>query len=274
MSTLHPGPYTCYYTSPSISQVVRAHKHILSLIRENIANGKPFDVVMGFSQGAALAASMLLHHILEHPSEAPLFKAAIFICAPLPFAKNKGLGIDVRAYFGVPVPSQKHSGLTIVDPSLVPEKYFLRRDDGDIDSNLDTSADPSRTPSPAPVQSLAFPHPNPQRSSSAPFEDNSDSEAGSGVESEAEDEGKDKGAFYNLFHASATRLRISIPTAHIYGRQDEWRAHSVSLVGLCAEPVVCFEHDGGHEVPRGASEEIADVVEEVIARVGIGMGGW
>jgi pimeloyl-ACP methyl ester carboxylesterase len=233
---------------------------------------------MGFSQGAALAASMLLHHSLEHPSESPLFKAAIFICAPLPFAKNKGVGIDVRAYFGVPVPSRKHSGLTIVDPSLVPEKYFLRRDDGDIDSNSDTSAGSSRTPSPAPIQPLAFPHPNLQRSASAPLEDNSDSEAGSGVESaaedEGEDEGKDKGLFYNLFHASATHLRISIPTAHIYGRQDEWRAHSISLVGLCAGPVVCFEHDGGHEVPRGASEEIADVVEEVIARVGIGMGDW
>jgi pimeloyl-ACP methyl ester carboxylesterase len=46
----------------------------------------PFDAVMGFSQGAALAFSLLLHHAEKYgPSAPPLFKAAVFICAGAPY---------------------------------------------------------------------------------------------------------------------------------------------------------------------------------------------
>ncbi|KAL2795922.1 serine hydrolase FSH [Aspergillus keveii] len=45
-----------------------------------------FDAVMGFSQGAALAFSLLLHHAEKNgPSAPPLFKAAVFICAGAPY---------------------------------------------------------------------------------------------------------------------------------------------------------------------------------------------
>jgi predicted esterase len=46
----------------------------------------PFDAVMGFSQGAALAYSLLDHHVhTKGPDAPPLFKAAVFICAGIPY---------------------------------------------------------------------------------------------------------------------------------------------------------------------------------------------
>lgn len=45
----------------------------------------PFDAVMGFSQGAALACTMLIDHARRNPGSPPLFKCAVFICAGVPF---------------------------------------------------------------------------------------------------------------------------------------------------------------------------------------------
>ncbi|KAL2830267.1 serine hydrolase FSH [Aspergillus cavernicola] len=51
-----------------------------------ISRDGPFDAVMGFSQGAALAFSLLVHHAEKNgPSAPPLFKAAVFICAGAPY---------------------------------------------------------------------------------------------------------------------------------------------------------------------------------------------
>jgi predicted esterase len=45
----------------------------------------PFDAVMGFSQGAALAASLIINHRKKNPTSAPLFRAAVFICGVRPW---------------------------------------------------------------------------------------------------------------------------------------------------------------------------------------------
>ncbi|KAL4958143.1 serine hydrolase FSH [Aspergillus filifer] len=46
----------------------------------------PFDAVMGFSQGAALAYALLEHDYRTRKEGAkPLFKAAVFICAGMPY---------------------------------------------------------------------------------------------------------------------------------------------------------------------------------------------
>ncbi|KAL5339616.1 serine hydrolase FSH [Aspergillus crustosus] len=53
-----------------------------------IARDGPFDAVLGFSQGAALAFSLLQHHAQNKALSAdaePLFKAAVFICAGAPY---------------------------------------------------------------------------------------------------------------------------------------------------------------------------------------------
>ncbi|KAI4149384.1 MAG: hypothetical protein LQ340_004663 [Diploschistes diacapsis] len=80
-----------------LRRVAAAHKHLQYLIKTK----GPFDGVLGFSQGAALAASLLLHHQINSPDQPAPFKAAIFICSPVPFSTSVEYGIDTRAYFGI-----------------------------------------------------------------------------------------------------------------------------------------------------------------------------
>ena len=80
------------------------------------------------------------------------------------------------------------------------------------------------------------------------------------------DKPKSKEVYYQMFHPTVDSVRIGIPTAHIIGRKDMWRLHSKDLVGLCLPRAArVFEHGWGHEVPRGASEEICDLVETLVA---------
>lgn len=76
------------------------------------------------------------------------------------------------------------------------------------------------------------------------------------------------GPFYNMFHPTVDKVRIRLPTAHVYGARDSWRRHGTELTGLCSDAVV-FEHSGGHDIPRHVSEEICDLIEGVVANAGI-----
>ncbi|KAF9887634.1 hypothetical protein FE257_009727 [Aspergillus nanangensis] len=221
----HPGPYRCWFNTPTNAKVSQAYSWVR---RKILQNGAPFDVVIGFSQGAALAAGMLLHQQIEDPHAPPLFRAAMFICSPLPFACVPQYGIDVGRYFGVePVRAGRRP--TTVPEYLVAEAYFLRNDK-ELEGEDEEEAD------------------------------STDSETGD----------TKAGPFYNMFHPSVDEVRIRIPTAHVYGRKDVWRRHSMELRGLCClRNQIEFEHDGGHEVPRSASEEICDLFQELIMRAGL-----
>ena len=80
VDTFFAGPYYCFYWLPSSKEVQAAYDLILDAIEED----GPFDGVIGFSQGAALAASYLLQDARSaQPSNS--FKCAIFFCASMPF---------------------------------------------------------------------------------------------------------------------------------------------------------------------------------------------
>ncbi|KAJ5584768.1 uncharacterized protein N7459_004568 [Penicillium hispanicum] len=84
------GPFYNHY--PREPELPRAHlaeafEHTLQFIA---AQG-PFDAVMGFSQGAALAAALIAHHAKTQPGTAPLFRAAVFLCGAAPF---EGSGVE------------------------------------------------------------------------------------------------------------------------------------------------------------------------------------
>ncbi|KAF1993036.1 hypothetical protein P154DRAFT_106180 [Amniculicola lignicola CBS 123094] len=117
----YPPPYLTWYNTPTVEKVKDAHEQIRQIIKTH----GPFDAVMGFSQGAAVAASLLLHEELE---STPLsFKAAIFIGSPIPFAKAAQVGIDARAYFGIrnTLPNA-HARPNRIPPHLVTDPAYLR----------------------------------------------------------------------------------------------------------------------------------------------------
>jgi hypothetical protein len=75
-----PGPYYCFYELPTPEEIQDAH----DLISETIDEEGPFDAIIGFSQGGALASSYILSDLCSANPRNP-FKCAIFFCSSMPF---------------------------------------------------------------------------------------------------------------------------------------------------------------------------------------------
>ncbi|GLA04570.1 hypothetical protein AnigIFM60653_004625 [Aspergillus niger] len=71
------GPYFSFFNLPIASQIYDAFE----LIDQALEYDGPFDGIMGFSQGASVAASYLLRNQGAHLP----FKCAVFFCATAPF---------------------------------------------------------------------------------------------------------------------------------------------------------------------------------------------
>lgn len=98
----------------------------------------PFDGVMGFSQGAALAASLIIEHKKQNPYEEDLFKFAIFIGATLPFNVDDLTGMqsfrNAKAGTGVIYPGEFAGEINVPVPLSWPKKDAT---DADYDGSAD-----------------------------------------------------------------------------------------------------------------------------------------
>ncbi|KAK7941484.1 uncharacterized protein PG986_013871 [Apiospora aurea] len=88
---LLPGPYLAWHRRHFAPEVARAH----DLVRQALEEDGPYDGIIGFSQGAAMAASLILSSSKPSSSAAaheavgglqPPFRFAVFICSVLPVA--------------------------------------------------------------------------------------------------------------------------------------------------------------------------------------------
>jgi hypothetical protein len=211
-----------------------------------LADG-PFDIVMGFSQGAVVASSLLVHDEFERQKarergdeagaqQPPLFRAAVFICSPLPFSKSLAYGIDTRLAFGLPaVPTLEDQGwgtgrlAGLPETLMPPDLRFLVPDVGELQPHREES----------------------------------------GL-----DDASGPGPYYQMFHPSSDpTVRISIPTAHILGRNDKlWGEHSKVLVHLCSpQGRSVYDFDGAHEIPKDedVQADISDIIETLAAQAGL-----
>ena len=170
---------------------------------------------------------MILRHQLQNPSGSPLFQMATFICSPMPFSQSLDVGIDARKYFGL---------------------RGIQR--------------PSRPGCPTNVPEYLITDPAYLKG-----DDEFDSSSSSDDDSQ-QTLHVSRGIHYQMYHSNVDGVRINIPTVHVYGRQDKWRLHSKDLVKLCSKDLTTvFEHDGGHEIPKSASEEICDAIETAASTV-------
>ncbi|OJD32105.1 ef-hand calcium-binding domain protein [Diplodia corticola] len=85
IDAVFPGPYVCYHEEPIPEDV----QHAVDLVKEVIREEGPFDGVIGFSQGAALAATVIAAEAERDPL-AETFKVAIFLSATMPFDFSAG----------------------------------------------------------------------------------------------------------------------------------------------------------------------------------------
>ena len=74
---LYAPPYRCFYEfDASVPQLLRAHEYLSEIIEED----GPFEGVLGFSQGAEIAASLLFYQGTN-----VTFKFAVFIGGTQPY---------------------------------------------------------------------------------------------------------------------------------------------------------------------------------------------
>ncbi|GAB1218628.1 hypothetical protein ATERTT37_007891 [Aspergillus terreus] len=71
------GPYYSFFSLPTPDQLHAAYE----VIDQALDTEGPFDGIMGFSQGASLAAS----YLLSKSNPEPPVKCAVFFCASMPF---------------------------------------------------------------------------------------------------------------------------------------------------------------------------------------------
>ncbi|KAJ5272906.1 EF-hand calcium-binding domain protein [Penicillium angulare] len=86
----YPGPYIGWFPTYEPASV----KEIQDTIKEIIDEDGPYDGVIGFSEGAALAASLLLCD--EHFQQDPMFKVGIFFNSVMVFSPSDDIGVNIR----------------------------------------------------------------------------------------------------------------------------------------------------------------------------------
>ena len=198
------------------------------LIWEVINESGPFDGLISFSQGSALAASILVHHQLETPSQPLPFRFAVFIGATLPFSTSESFGINVSRVWTKNKPMTGELKTWIAPDLLQQQNQEIK--------GVEEAA-----------QFL----------------------------SKQDQKDKQSPAQLRQYHPDALPAppKISIPTAHIYGRRDPYHSQSLQLVRMCDQSLTAvFEHDDGHCIPRSQriSQCIANLIEKTAYRADLG----
>ncbi|PGH26934.1 hypothetical protein AJ80_01316 [Polytolypa hystricis UAMH7299] len=87
ISQLYPPPYLSWHNKYEPENVRLVHDYVTSIIEED----GPYDGVIGFSEGAALAASFLLSRSAFQKD--PLFKVAIFFNSVMIISPSEQVGV-------------------------------------------------------------------------------------------------------------------------------------------------------------------------------------
>ncbi|KAK5055283.1 hypothetical protein LTR84_013033 [Exophiala bonariae] len=252
ISKIYDGPYLAWHSRYDPVHIAEIHEYIDSVINED----GPYDGVIGFSQGAALAASFLLCHEYTHDQalldsrHAAAFKVAIFFNSVMLFSPSEDIGADITDT--IKKQEEKHMG-------------FLRGE-----SNEQTLPEPQ----------IRFKMPNWSSSSSTSL--SSIASVSTISEDEPSDEikwaRKRSVAFESQsllkehsvygFPTDNIPHQIAIPTLHVIGAKDEFSEHSQTLTMLCQreKAEIFLIKDGGHDIPRtkAALDECARLFEMVV----------
>lgn len=215
------GPCYCYFKTPHPDEIPQAH----DLINEIIAEEGPFDGVLGFSQGATVAASLLLQHAIDHPDTAPPFKFAVFFSSYFAFSSDYSFQQDAAIAFAAESTKARASSKTGMNQKTL-ELLELQ------------SAPLGFSPSVVLDFSAALKTAN-----------------RTGLAGRVDYTELSPDQYPRPFHPDLLARRITIPTAHIYSSEDPFNVSARLLQKMCAGKVVKgVIHGGGHELPRTKGE--------------------
>ena len=232
IAEVYSGPYIAFYEDPTPEQVAEAH----DLVNEVIEEDGPFDGIMGFSQGAALAASLILQRQTDHPTEPAQFRFAIFMCGMLPCSPYAQFNDHLLDGF--------RRTVTDVPMSAAEEKDRLRLARKAYANDIEWTG----------AVAGAF-HPKCSQATGEEFI--------AVLESLRSSKNRLTESLPASYHPAWDPIRIEIPTAHIVGAKDPWNPLSLLLKQMCTEEKSkLYDHRGGHEIPR--SETVAIAIKDCI----------
>lgn len=266
----YPGPYYSYFDETPQNTTFETIESTRAWLSDIITQRGPYDLVLTFSQGAALAAGMLLLHEIESQSQAhfqkearrseaiingdadrdkgrthkPPFKSAIFICG------------------GAPLPLLEHIGYTI--PTATKERDLASR--AALSSMAGSAAILSRGSARWTANGLDMAFPSTTKSS--PYSYNHLSNGSLQLTFNKEDDIRREISGHGH---GGVKVKISIPTVHIYGERDPRYIAGIQLSEVCEKARrKVYNHGGGHEIPRfeAVSGAIADLVRWAVRAAG------
>ncbi len=250
------GPFFNWHEGMLSPSVEKAQAFIYEIIEDE----GPFDGVLGLSQGAALAMSMLLHHEIRHPNKPPPFRFAVLICCVVAVSPDQSFNSEYIAKYSKFYNKNERGELANKGKLKGTKKHSSDKEMEETETTGDDLAQPSNDKKSSSDKSIAAPRHRSmlilRSQREALVNELVDLvEDVTAMDPNPEKYGeKWKGAkaedFPRIFHPLTVKERIHIPTVHVQGKQDPLIRHGALAAKLCDKKrskVITF--DGGHSGP-------------------------
>lgn len=266
IADVFPGPYFIWHQKYDPKSVESVHDYLESVIEED----GPYDGIIGFSEGAALAASYLLSKeyratlgdISEHPENE--FKMAVFFNSVKAYSPSEEIGNDAAEEFQREL--RRHS--RFLKGQVERRRSSASQDLGEMDALAERR------------QSML----SARRQSVIAWKESVITERKASIAS-IDDEELDEKSQLQLwdslfqpvfcFDPISFPCRIQIPTLNVIGTKDQFQDYSKELTKLC-DPVQMEVAmlDVGHDIPRSGEGlvKIAESFELIAMMASVGGG--
>jgi hypothetical protein len=223
--SMMPGPFYCWYTRVEPVHIQIAHE----LVHEIIEEEGPFDGVIAFSQGAALALSILMHQELNNPGDRPLFSFAALFSCPIVLSPDTKLNLERLRDATSNLEPDEPEKITLPTKEAPKHRFSLL-----LTENQRALAQEYR--------SILDDAKERAHEMGVPL---SDEDSDDGSESDEE-----LSRIPRLIHPLMVNARVSIPTVHLYDPTDMYHPQHKLAVRLCDKFLTQdVQHTGGHGLP-------------------------
>jgi hypothetical protein len=265
IANVFPGPYFVWHEEYGPRSVEKIHDYLDSVIEED----GPYDGIMGFSEGAALAASYLLSKeyratlgdVHEYPENE--LKLAVFFNSVKPYSPSEDIGSDATKQFQQEL--RRHS-LFLKGQSTERRRSSISREQVGALAERRQSSLLQRRDSVIAWKNSGMP----SRKASTTSTDDEECDE------------KAQGQVWNslfspvfCFDPDSFPCKIRIPTLNIIGAKDQFQDYSRELTKLCdPEQMELAVLDIGHDIPRSGEEleKIVEAFELVVMMASVGGG--
>ncbi|KAH6677570.1 serine hydrolase FSH [Halenospora varia] len=247
------GPYFRWNVELTSAEILAAQEYIQAVIEDE----GPFDGVMGFSQGSALLASILLQHEIDSHKKPPPFRFAILFSCFLVVSSDSTFA---QKYYEIGAKDHVDSAL---------QGLHAGESSGDTTATTEGvgKTEEKKKEVKAPTHKVELIRKSKRAALVEEIVDAVASSARTGAKFHGsvghhipEDASGGLDGFPRIYHPAIMSERIQIPTAHIVGRNDPFLKQTAIAKKLWEKKNMRYvEHAGEHDTPRSAMDVKAAV---------------